>query len=124
MQSQTTETAGDERDVHRVHGCGREALPYPIVDSGQTLCYNATAEIEPPAPGADFYGQDAQHKGNQPSYTLSADGLTVIDNVTGLVWQQTPDTNGDGVINVADKMTWEEAQSLPGHSEREEVRRL
>jgi hypothetical protein len=89
------------------------ALPYPIVDSGQTLCYDASGEITAPGPGADFYGQDAQHTGNQPSYTKSTDGLTVTDNVTGLVWQQSPDTNGDGVINVADKMTWDEVQTYP-----------
>jgi len=89
------------------------ALSYPIVDSGQTACYDATSEIAPPAPGAAFFGQDAQYSGNQPSYTRSADGLTVTDNVTGLTWQQTPDTNGDGAINVADKMTYDEAQAYP-----------
>jgi hypothetical protein len=83
------------------------------VDSGQAQCYDARAEIAPPAPGEDFYGQDAQYDGNQPSYALSDDGLTVYDNVTGLTWQQTPDTNGDGVINVADKMTYEEALAYP-----------
>jgi hypothetical protein len=91
---------------------GRD-LPYPIVDSGQTACYDAAAEIDPPAPGEDFYGQDAQYEGNQPSYTPSDDGLTVYDNVTGLTWQQTPDTNGDGAINIADKMTYEEAVAYP-----------
>ena len=88
-------------------------LRYPIVDSGQTVCYSASAEIAAPAPGADFYGQDAQHSGNQPSYTLSADGFTVTDNVTGLVWQQTTDTNEDGVIDYADEMTWDEAVAYP-----------
>ena len=88
-------------------------LPYPIVDSGQTLCYDASGEIAAPAPGADFYGQDAQYSGNQPSYSKSPEGLTVTDNVTGLTWQQSPDTNGDGVINVADKMTWDEVQTYP-----------
>jgi hypothetical protein len=89
------------------------ALPYPIVGSGQTLCYDASTRIEPPAPGAAFYGQDAQQDSNAPSYSLSDDSLTVIDNVTGLMWQQTPDTNGDGAINVADKMTHEEAVAYP-----------
>ena len=97
MQRQTTETAARAR--HRRLPSRAATLPYPIVDAGQTACYDASAEIAPPAPGADFYGQDAQYAGNQPSYTMSADGLTVTDNVTGLMWQQTPDTNGDGVIN-------------------------
>jgi Protein of unknown function (DUF1566) len=113
VQSQVTGTTATNA---KSAGSSTPAAPaphYAIVDSGQTLCYNATAQIDPPAPGADFYGQDAQYKGNQPSYTRSTDGLTVTDNVTGLVWQQSPDTNGDGVINVADKMTWEQAQAYP-----------
>ncbi len=90
------------------------ALALPHRGLGSDRC--ATTRLgrsRPPGPGADFYGQDAQHTGNQPSYTQSADGLTVTDNVTGLVWQQSPDTNGDGVINVADKMTWDEVQTYP-----------
>lgn len=88
-------------------------LTYPIVDTGQVTCYNTLASI--PAPSADqpFYGQDAQFAGRQPSYTLGADALTVADNVTGLTWQHSPDTNGDGVINAGDKFTWTQAQSRP-----------
>jgi hypothetical protein len=114
-----TTTGGNTTGVDAVTGVDGAtgssslAIPYPIVDSGQTLCYDATTEIQAPVPGADFYGQDAQYTGNQPSYALSADGLTVTDNITGLVWQQSPDTNGDGVINIMDKMTWEEAQAYP-----------
>ncbi len=90
------------------------SLPYPLVDSGQTACYDDQAEMAtPPAAGEEFYGQDAQFSDNQPSYTLSGDGLTVTDNVTGLVWQRSPESNGDGVINKADKMTWEQMQDYP-----------
>jgi len=89
------------------------SLPYPIVDTGQTKCYNATVEMPCPAAGAAFGGQDAQHDGHQPSFTLSGDGLTVKDNVTGLTWQHTTDRNGDGTINAADKLTYEEALAWP-----------
>jgi hypothetical protein len=32
---------------------------YPIVDTGQTKCYDNRGEIAPPKPGQPFYGQDA-----------------------------------------------------------------
>jgi hypothetical protein len=82
-----------------------------VVDTGQELCYGATGVITCPASGAAFYGQDAQHPGNQPSYTLSADGLTVYDNVTGLRWTRSPDLDSDGDIDVDDKLTFAEAQT-------------
>ncbi len=86
---------------------------YPIVDTGQTVCYNNSSSITFPDPGDAFYGQDAQFDGYQPSYTSSPDELTVQDNVTGLIWQHTIDSNDDGIIDVNDKMTWTEAQSYP-----------
>jgi hypothetical protein len=61
---------------------------YPIVDTGQTSCYDDSTEIACPAAGEAFFGQDAQSSGTQPSYTKSSDGLTDKDNVTGLTWQQ------------------------------------
>ena len=89
------------------------AYTYPIVDTKQTKCYNNVYEITPPTAGQSFYGQDAQYQGNQPSYTLSSDGLTVYDHITGLTWQQSADLNNDGVINLDDKLTFEEAEALP-----------
>ncbi len=81
----------------------------PIVDTGQTACYDASgAATACPTIGAAFYGQDAQYSSNTPSYTNNADG-TITDNVTGLMWQQSPDTDGDGVINATDKLTFNEA---------------
>ena len=41
------------------------ALP----DTGQTKCYNNSAEITCPAAGQPFYGQDAQYQGPVHSYT-------------------------------------------------------
>jgi Protein of unknown function (DUF1566) len=87
--------------------------PYPIVSSGQTTTYDNRGAIAPPKPGQPFYGQDAQHQPRPASYTLSADGLTVRDNVTGLTWQRSPDTDGDGAILAKDKLTWAQAQALP-----------
>ncbi|HIJ81149.1 MAG TPA: DUF1566 domain-containing protein [Desulfuromonadales bacterium] len=77
---------------------------YSIVDTGQTKTYNASVEISAPSAGQAFYGQDAQFSGNQPSFTKSADGLTVKDNITGLTWQQKLPT---GQVN------WAEAKAVP-----------
>jgi len=91
----------------------RAATPYTIVDTGQTRCYDNRSEIAPPKPGQPFYGQDAQFQAHPASFTLSADGLTVHDNVTGLTWQRSPDRDGNGILNRADKLTLTQAQALP-----------
>ena len=67
-----------------------EALQYSLPDTGITLCYDDTQEIECPAPGESFYGQDAQYITNPMSFTDNGDG-TITDNVTGLMWQQEDD---------------------------------
>jgi len=64
-------------------------LPYPIVDTAQTRCYDTRGEIPPPGPAQPFFGQDAQYLGNQPRYRDNGDG-TVADLVTGLIWQKDP----------------------------------
>jgi hypothetical protein len=85
------------------------SVSYPIVDTGQTVCYDASgAATACPTAGSTLFGQDAQYTGNAPSYTDNGDG-TITDNVTGLMWQKSPDTNGDGTINAADKLTYDEA---------------
>lgn len=81
---------------------------YSIVDTGQTKSYNATVEISAPSAGQAFYGQDAQFSGVQPSYTKSSEGLTVTDNVTGLIWQKTPDPshyNWQQAVDYCDSLT-------------------
>lgn len=78
---------------------------YPIVDTGQVNCYNNEEEISCPAEGEAFYGQDAQFSGNQPAYTVSDDGFTVYDEVTGLTWQRSPAANG---------LSWDEAYEYCG----------
>jgi uncharacterized protein DUF1566/EF hand domain-containing protein len=64
-------------------------LTYPIVDTGQKRCYNASKEINYPQKNQAFNGQDAQYNGNQSEYKDNRNG-TVSDLVTGLMWQQNP----------------------------------
>ena len=85
------------------------AITYPVVDTGQSTCYDASgAAAACPAEGEASFGQDAQFSGSTPGYTDNGDG-TITDNITGLIWQQSPDTNGDGKINATDKLTYAEA---------------
>ncbi len=90
-------------------------LPYAIVGTGQTKCFSDRGEISPPRPGQPFYGQDAQFPGRPFNYTLSKDRLTVDDRNTGLTWQHSPDTNGDGRLTIDDKLSWHQ---MAGHVAR------
>ena len=83
---------------------------YRIVDTGQNNYYNNNAIITAPSSGQSFYGQDAAHKGNTPSYTNNGDG-TITDNITGLMWTKSYDLNGDGVKNTGDKMYADDAKT-------------
>ena len=91
-----------------------------VVDTGQQLCYDNLRSIACPSAGAPYYGQDAQHAGRAPRYLNNENG-SVTDLNTGLMWQQSPDQNGDGSIDSADKLTFQEAVaqaqavSLAGH---------
>jgi Protein of unknown function (DUF1566) len=86
-------------------------VPYPVVDTGQVSCYsNSGSTTTCPQPGEAFYGQDAQHTNNMPGFRNNGDG-TVTDTVTGLIWQKSPDTDGDGNIDAADKLSYDEAVS-------------
>jgi hypothetical protein len=82
-------TAADDRAGEEAIVTEDSSTTYSVVDTGQTECYDNTVEIAPPEPGQAFYGQDAQHDGNQPAYQDNSDG-TVTDLVTGLMWQQDP----------------------------------
>jgi len=87
-------------------------VPYPVTDTGQEKCYDASSNITCPGSGSAFHGQDAQYKGTVPNFTDNGDG-TVSDNNTGLMWQKSPDTGGDGDIDASDKLTWTEIQNYP-----------
>lgn len=82
------------------------ASGYKIVDTNQTDCYSSSTGLVTPCSGQ---GHDGDYAGNQPSYTVSSDGLTVTDNVTDLIWQQSSDLNNDGAVNYADKLEQSEA---------------
>ena len=86
----------------------QSAGSYPVVDTGQDTCYDDSGVITCPTESDPFYGQDAQFIGNTPSYTDNGDG-TITDNVTDLIWQQSADTDGDGDIDAADKMSFANA---------------
>ena len=83
------------------------SIPLGNICTGQTKCYNYSEEIVCPSSG-DFYGQDVQYAElglcTPKSFsvqTVNGDKI-VIDNNTGLEWQQTP---GEGSYN------WQEAQN-------------
>lgn len=105
-------TKDDEETTIDDNTGGEIILPeisgYPIVETNQTIFYNNQDEISAPIQGAAFYGQDASYTGNQTSYVDNGDG-TITDMVTGLMWQQSPDTDGDGDIDADDKLTYTEA---------------
>ncbi|MBI1388392.1 MAG: DUF1566 domain-containing protein [bacterium] len=88
-------------------------MTYPIVDTGQDVCYDNNQIINPPGPGERFYGQDAQYDGNQPSYQDNGDG-TVTDLVTGLTWEQVPPTSH---FTWNDAAAYAEGLILGGHDD-------
>ncbi len=92
---------------------GVKNMTYSIVDTGQIKCYDNSSEIAQPKEGQPFYGQDGNFQCHPAAYKLSADGLTVYDKNTCLTWQCSPDTDGDGRVSSADKLTFAQAQALP-----------
>ncbi len=90
-----------------------QAQPYMIVDTGQKKYFNNMSEINAPSSGESIYGQDALYNGHQPSYKDNGDG-TITDNVTGLMWQKSPDMDGDGDIDADDKLSYKEAVAGAG----------
>ena len=92
---------------------GKENLPdikdYPIVSTNQTTSFDNLNVIAMPSAGDDFYGQNSNYPGTAPQYVDNGDG-TVTDMVTGLMWTQSPDLNGDGEINYDDKISVYQAE--------------
>ena len=84
---------------------------FPIVGTNQTKFFNNSTETTAQSVGDDFYGQNANYPGTTPSYKDNGDG-TVTDLVTGLMWQQSFDHNGDGSINADDKLSYSDILSV------------
>ena len=86
------------------------SLTYRIVDSNQAACYDNNQLFPCPEQGSAFAGQDGNYQGAVASYQNNGDG-TVSDLVTGLMWSQSADLNGDGTINASDKLSLANALS-------------
>lgn len=79
---------------------------YDVVDTNQSDCYDSSTGS---STACSASGHDADYAGNQPSYTVSGDGLTVTDNVTGLTWSQSTDIDGSGQVDYDDKLSSSDA---------------
>ncbi|MCP4361230.1 MAG: DUF1566 domain-containing protein [Chloroflexi bacterium] len=110
---ETEVSSGDDTAVYlpvvTAESSASSSLVSAIPDTGQTSCYDANGiQISCPTSSQSFYGQDANYEGLTPSYQNNNDG-TITDLITDLMWQQSPDRNGNGAINVSDKLTYDEA---------------
>jgi len=103
------ETPGIENDPEKNLP---EISGYPVVGTNQTTFFDNSISIPAPVEGEDFFGQNANYPGNVPNYVDNGDG-TVTDMVTGLMWQNSFDHNGDGSINYDDKLTYDEILDIP-----------
>jgi uncharacterized protein DUF1566/type IX secretion system substrate protein len=86
---------------------------YPVVDTGQDECYNNSNQMSFPSAGQAFYGQDAQHNGNQPFYRDNGDG-TITDLVTGLMWTKYLPSEK---YTYTEAIAYAEQASIAGHTD-------
>jgi len=91
---------------------------YQVIDTNQEKCFNSIGrEIV-----CNSSGHDGAYSTNIMSYTDNGDD-TVTDNITGLTWQQSADTNRDGSVDADDKLSQSDAisycsnLSFAGHSD-------
>lgn len=112
MTSCNKEDVDDDTDDVVVTDNLPDISGYPIVGTNQTEFFDNTTFTTAQSVGGIYYGQNANHLGNTPQYVDNCDG-TVTDMVTGLMWQSNFDHNGDGSIDVNDKLTYNEILALP-----------
>jgi hypothetical protein len=95
----TTTTAGETTTTGETSTSATAASStFAVPGTAQTDCYDDSTQIDCPAAGEAFYGQNGNFPGDGPRYTDNGDG-TVTDDVTGLMWQQ----------DHGDKTTYDEA---------------
>lgn len=70
---------------------------YPVVDTAQSICYDSYTGGNISCTDS---GYDADYENQPPGYTFN--GAVVVDNITGLMWTQSTDIDGDGVTTDAD----------------------
>ena len=92
----------------------------PFFETGQTMCYDNSAEITPSCPtSGDFYGQEPNFHYTEHEFETIAEGAVIKENVSGLFWQkETPDRYGfekDDIFHpyctAETSCTYEEAQN-------------
>ena len=90
---------------------------FQVPDTGITECYDADGnQIFPcPGPGEPYYGQDGNLILNDMSFTDNGNG-TLIDNVTGLLWQKTAGVTPMTWDAAADYCASLNSSGLGGHS--------
>lgn len=81
---------------------------YPIVDTNQDNCFDSASGSSTDCSGN---GYDADYDGLQPNYLLTDSNLTVTDSVTGLIWTQSANTDGNDTIDSSDKLTQSAAEN-------------
>ena len=104
-QVDTTLTIGGVSDTFSTTTVVAAGL-YSVVDTNQSACYSSTTGAVTACAGT---GHDGAYSGNQPVYIVSGNGLTVLDNVTGLRWTQSTDINNSGEVDYNDKLLQSEA---------------
>ena len=98
-----------DASVTTIDASAASELTAPLPDTGQVSCYDLQGSASScPAAGDAYFGQDANYAGWQPAYQDNGDG-TVTDLVTGLMWQRSPERDGNNNINAADKLSYREA---------------
>ena len=105
----------------KTEGCKSEPLTIGNICTGQTKCYNNSEEITcPTSSSEDFFGQDAYYTslGECTTQSFSVQTISsqnvVVDNNTGLMWQQTIPTDE---YEWADAVSYCNSLSYAGYSD-------